>query len=123
MSHEYYLVAAVAICAVIIIAVVTLIAKMRTKTEMKRIKHAFVTTLLNERHLSIPKSLAVEMLDALSAPVTDDLVVELYKNRENENWVDLIIRSCQEPESERMDGFIANVTKRNFGEVIMRYLL
>ncbi len=123
MSHDYYLAAAVAICAIIIIAVVVLTARIKTKSEMKRIKHAFVTTLLNERHLSIPKPLAVEILDALNAPVTNDIVVELYKNRENENWVDLIIRSCQEPESERMDGFIANVTKRNFGEVIMRHLL
>ena len=123
MSHDYYLAAAVAICAVIVIAVAVLVVKIKTKAEMKRIKHAFVTTLLNERYLSIPKPLAVEMLDALSAPVADDIVVEVYKNRENESWVDLIIRSCQEPESERMDGFIANATKRNFGEVIMRHLL
>ena len=132
---------------------VLFVAYLKGREDAERIENAFVKILLYEKSLSIPKYLAVEVIDALGLPETKEIVVDIYRNDENRDWVDLIIRKRGFEEDEesadfhyllaktalsyksdkiqngstgikdRFDNFIITASGRNYGEVILKYLL
>lgn len=131
---------------------VLIMTYLRNREDSKRKEAAFIKILLDEKSLSVPKVLAIEVIDALSSPEVKNIVVDIYKNNENPEWVDLIIRKrgFEEDESvtdfhyllakaalsydsenpknsielkNRLDDFIVTASGRNYGEVILKYLL
>lgn len=132
---------------------VLFVAYLRSREDSERMGRVFVKILLYEANLSVPKYLAIEIIDALNSPEVEDIVVDIYKNNENPEWVDLIIRRRGFEEDEesadfhyliakttlsyksdddqkrpielkgRFDNFIATASGRNYGEVILKYLL
>lgn len=137
----------------IVIILMLLMAYIKDRDNYTRVKNTFVRILLNEKRLSVPNHLAIEVIDALGSPQIDNIVVDIYRNHENCGWVDLVIRNrglgeqeddndlsnliakaalsydtdeqqvSQESVKERVDSFVATASGKNYGEVILKYLL
>ncbi len=108
---------------ILMIVIAHIVAIVRINWELRRLSSLYVQILRNETELSLPKLLAAELIDTLGRPDMRDMVIEIYKNHKKDDWVDLRIKYHNEDEGEKMDDLVAVATDRNFGEVIMRYLL